>query len=57
LGILADTEPGQVQGAQQVLRAWISGERFGGKTSGRIRELLETQRAFSRLEQVRRGVH
>ena len=57
LGILDDTETGQVQGAQQVLRAWISSERVGGKTSRRIRELLETQRALGRLEQVRRGEH
>ena len=57
LGILVDPEPGQVQGAQQVLRARISSERVGGKTSSRIRELLETQRALGRLEQVRRGEH
>jgi len=54
LCILADSETGQVQGTQQVLRSWIRGERVGGKTSGRIGKLLETQRAPGRLERVRR---
>ena len=55
LRVLADTESGQVQGTQQVLRAWITGQRVSGEPSGCIRELLQTQRALGRLEQIRRG--
>jgi hypothetical protein len=52
LCILADSEAGQVQGAQQVLRAWITGQRVCGEPPGRIRKLLEAQRALGRLERI-----